>query len=80
MEPYRTCQPPAREAAPVAAPDAADDLVVLGVIFVVGAVVAGSGLLAEPAMTTPGTIGLMMMMFAMWSFVSDALSRLVRES
>lgn len=69
MTPYRHAQhrQDVDGADEATAAGAADDLVVAGVIFFLGAIVAGSGLFAEPTVTTPGVIGLMMMVFAAWS-------------
>lgn len=48
-----------------------DDLVVLGVAFSSGAVIAAAGLVSDGATTTPTAIGLIMMAFSASSFVCD---------
>lgn len=50
-----------------------DDVAVLGVIFSLGIILAGSGLGAGAAGVTSAAIGMIMAVFALSSFVRDVL-------
>lgn len=59
--------------ADAAAPCASEDVIVLGVIFVLGTVLALSGLAAGTSGVTSAAIGMIMALFAVFRVVRDIL-------